>query len=377
MSGATISEILQRANTNQFEYLIKKTVIFSLKKMSTFKFVAFATSFYFGLVSSQTPDLLGAAIQLWWCDSQDPLQQFTFDKSSGIVRSTMQTNACFTNVDGGAAGRTIQLTACGSRPTDSQIWSESQPYTYTNNGQAWNSQGGDGIEGPNSTISLYTSSELGFNSFFTFLSDGTILANFTSPNNNSFTDLCARALPPPPPITPPIPTQSILNWLSQPVGCFVHFNMATAAGSQGCGGGAPPPIDIWAPTALDTDQWVETCKSMGGTRIIYVAKHGCGFTAWRSNVTLNNYKYTVSNSSYPNVDVVANLVASAKKANIQYGFYYSVVSNAYCNVENGQVQPGPINPALQINVTQVEYEAIVIAHLTELYTAFGTLQEGK
>lgn len=328
-------------------------------------------------VSSSTQDLLGSSIQLWWCDSTDPLQQFQFDATSGIVRSSSQVNACFTNVAGGAAGRTIQLTACGSRPLPSQVWVESPPYTFTNDGQAWNSQGGPGYEGANSTIALYSSSELGFNSVFTFLADGTILANFTSPNNNTYTDLCARALPPPPPVTPPIPTKPILSWLANPVGCFVHFNMATAAGSQGCGGGAPPPISTWAPTALDTDQWVETCKSMGGSRIIYVAKHGCGFTAWKSNVTLNNYAYSVLNSSYPDIDVVASLVESAKKGGIAYGFYYSVVSNAYCNVQNGQVQPGPINPALQINVSQAEYEAIVIAHMTELNSAFGPLVESK
>ena len=212
---------------------------------------------------------------------------------------------------------------------------------------------------------------------FTFLADGTIYANFTSPNNNTYTDLCARALPPLPPVPPPIPTASILSWLDNPVGCFVHFNMATAAGTQGCGGGAPPPINTWAPTALDTDQWVQTCKSMGGSRIIYVAKHGCGFATWKSNVTLNGYAYSITNSSYPEIDVVTSLVESAKKGGIKYGFYYSVVSNAYCNVQNGQVQPGPINPSLQINVTQAEYEAIVIAHMTELNSQFGPLVESK
>jgi len=340
-------------------------------------------SSFFGVVvaihaeRSSGQDLLGSSIQLWWCDSTDPLQQFQFDASSGMVRSSAQANACFTNVAGGAAGRTIQLTACGSRPSDDQVWVESPPYTFTNGGQAWNTQGGDGFEGANSTLALYTSSELGFNSVFTFLADGTIYANFTSPNNNTFTDLCARALLPPPPVTPPIPTASILSWLENPVGCFVHYNMATAAGTQGCGGGPPPPINTWAPTALDTDQWVQTCKSMGGSRIIYVAKHGCGFITWKSNVTLNGYAYSITNSSYPDIDVVTSLVESAKKGGIKYGFYYSVVSNAYCNVQNGQVQPGPINPSLQINVTQAEYEAIVIAQMTELNSQFGPLVESK
>lgn len=152
--------------------------------------------------------------------------------------------------------------------------------------------------------------------------------------------------------------------------------MATMAGTQGCGGGAPPPISSWAPSALDTDAWVDACVAMGGVRIVYVAKHGCGFTAWKSEVSLYGVDaYSVAASPFPDVDVAANLVASAKKRGIGYGFYYSVVSNAFANVQNGQVQPGPITPGRQINVSQAQYEEIIIAHLTELYTNFGPLAE--
>ena len=47
--------------------------------------------------------------------------------------------------------------------------------------------------------------------------------------------------------------------------CFVHYNMATMAGLQGCQDGvtAPPALAAWQPTALDTDAWASTCKAMG------------------------------------------------------------------------------------------------------------------
>lgn len=149
--------------------------------------------------------------------------------------------------------------------------------------------------------------------------------------------------------------------------------MATMDGSQGCGGGALPPLSAWQPTALDTDAWVDACAAMGGVRIVYVAKHGCGFTAWRSNVSLYGYAYGIKDTAFPDVDVAALFVASAKKKGMGYGFYYSVVSNAYANVNSGQVQPGA--GAGQIVLTQQQYEEIVIAHLTELYTSFGPLSE--
>ena len=82
----------------------------------------------------------------------------------------------------------------------------------------------------------------------------------------------------------PQPTSAQLAWQLNDTGCIVHYNMATMAGSQGCQAGTnvPPPLSAWQPTALDTDSWVKTCAAMGGTRIIYVAKHGCGFAAWKS-----------------------------------------------------------------------------------------------
>jgi hypothetical protein len=52
---------------------------------------------------------------------------------------------------------------------------------------------------------------------------------------------------------------------------------------------------------------------------------------------------------------------------------YSVVSNQMCNVCNGVVQPGA-GPG-QLKVTQDEYNALVFAHLTELWGNFGPLAE--
>ena len=158
-------------------------------------------------------------------------------------------------------------------------------------------------------------------------------------------------------------------------GCFVHYNMATMVGSQGCQDGVtpPPPLAAWQPTSLDTDAWAATCRAMGGTRIIYVAKHGCGFAAWRSRVP--GYAYSVASVAPPNdVDVVAAFVKSARAANLGVGFYYSDATNAYCRVSGGFVQPGVAKPG-QMNVTQAQYNAFVVAHLTELWSNYGALDE--
>jgi alpha-L-fucosidase len=75
----------------------------------------------------------------------------------------------------------------------------------------------------------------------------------------------------------PQPTSAQLAWQLNDTGCIVHYNMATAAGTQGCqsatGDDAPPPLSAWRPTALNTDAWADACKAMGGSRIILTAKH--------------------------------------------------------------------------------------------------------
>jgi hypothetical protein len=72
-------------------------------------------------------------------------------------------------------------------------------------------------------------------------------------------------------------------------------------------------------------------------------------------------------------DVVSSFVNSAKKGGVGFGFYYSVVSNQLCNVCNGKVQPSPATG--QLPVTQAEYDALVLEHLTELWGNYGPLEE--
>ena len=320
-------------------------------------------------------DVLGAALQIEWCDVSLPTQRWTLGAADGTVRLRGNASACITSVDFGSAGeRTLTIATCGAAGAV-------QSYTYSGYTfvdtmhMAFNDQWGSSDQGAGGFTRLWTDAEIGFNSYFAYdEATGQISANFTQAGNSTPSGLCITAVPPPPPVPPPVPTAAQAAWQQGgEVGCFVHYNMATMAGSQGCGGGAPPPLSSWQPTALDTDSWVDACVAMGGVRIVYVAKHGCGFTAWRSNVSLYGYAYGVQASSYPNIDVAALLVASAKKRGIGYGFYYSVVSNAYANVNNGVVQPGA-GPG-QIVLTQPQYEEIIMAHLTELYTSFGPLAE--
>jgi alpha-L-fucosidase len=69
------------------------------------------------------------------------------------------------------------------------------------------------------------------------------------------------------------------------IGGMVCFNMATAAGTQGCDSpGPPPPASVFndhVPLGdVQTDQWCEALASAGAKYSVLVAKHECGFTIW-------------------------------------------------------------------------------------------------
>ena len=179
--------------------------------------------------------------------------------------------------------------------------------------------------------------------------------------------LCASAATPPPPPPPPLPTPEVLAWSRLEVGCLVDFDMCTMVGSQGCScSAAPPPADSWRPTALDTDSWIEAGMSAGCKYFIYVAKHVCGFLAWNSTVaTAPAYNYSTLSSSTP-IDATAAFIASAKRYGVGFGMYYSVNDNSRANMCAGAIGPSPA-PG-QLNVTTAQYNDIVIAHLTELWS---------
>ena len=169
------------------------------------------------------------------------------------------------------------------------------------------------------------------------------------------------------------PTPEVLAWQLHDTGCFLVYNMATMVGSGGCRDEltSPPPLSAWDPAALDTDAWAATCKAMGGTRIVLTAKHSCGFLAWKTNTT---YKYSAGFTP-DGTDVVAAFVKSARTAGLGVGFYYSSAHNSHTRTSHdGLVQPGPLLPN-QIRVTQQEYNALVLAHLRELWTSYGKLEE--
>ena len=133
------------------------------------------------------------------------------------------------------------------------------------------------------------------------------------------------------------------------------------------------------PTKLNIQQWADNMKAVGAKHAILTAKHGCGHLLWPTAVTLpggREYIYAVGHSkSAIKIDILANFSQTMQMNDIGHGFYYSLGNNFYLNYHDDK--PGNRSKILpgQEYVPQEDYNKIVIAHVTELWTKYGDLFE--
>lgn len=180
-----------------------------------------------------------------------------------------------------------------------------------------------------------------------------------------------------------LPTAEQLAFQDKEIGVLIHYNIATYIGIDGCNGvpSLVPNQDLFDPTLINTDQWMESITALGGKYATLVAKHNCGFTIWPSKVefpTHDNktipYNYTIAQPPARGENIVESFVESAQKYSIGHGFYYSVVVNNFLNVQNAEV----LNTSLawgQVGISDSTYGQIVFDQLSELWTQYGNLTE--
>ena len=183
------------------------------------------------------------------------------------------------------------------------------------------------------------------------------------------------------------PTAAQLKWQRDEIMALVHFNMATFFhnGDPGCdssnwlgcdprGGCNSSDPASFAPTALNTSQWADSMLALGVTEAVLTAKHGCGHYNWPSKVLLpdgTRYPYAVNDT----FDVLRMFVDSMRERGLGAGFYYSLTNNFFLNEAGFVVQPPSTLLPRMANVTQAQFEDIVVASITELWTNYGSLDE--
>jgi len=183
------------------------------------------------------------------------------------------------------------------------------------------------------------------------------------------------------------PTAAQLKWQRDEIMALVHFNMATFFhnGDPGCdannwlgcdprGGCNSSDPASFAPTALNVSQWADSMLALGVTEAVLTAKHGCGHYNWPSKVLLpdgTRYPYAVNES----FDVLKIFSDTMRARGLGHGFYYSLTNNFFLNEFSFNVRPPSTLLPRMANVTQAQFEDIVVASITELWTNYGDLDE--
>lgn len=100
-------------------------------------------------------------------------------------------------------------------------------------------------------------------------------------------------------------------------GMFVHFGMNTFLQAEWSDGTAS--ADVYCPTHLNPEQWVEVAKDAGFRYVLLVTKHHDGFCLWDSELT----DYDVM-SSPVKIDVVKAVSDACRKYGLGFAVYYSL-----------------------------------------------------
>lgn len=151
---------------------------------------------------------------------------------------------------------------------------------------------------------------------------------------------------------------------------------ACNAGNWNGANGSEHPASF-APAKLDVANWIASYKALGAKSAVLTAKHGCGFLLWPTKTTLPSgeaFGYHTFGPGGIQRDVVGEFAAECAKANLGHGFYYSFKDSFYMNALSGHVLGGNVLPG-QLNMTQAQFEEIILAQVKELWGNYGNFTE--
>lgn len=154
--------------------------------------------------------------------------------------------------------------------------------------------------------------------------------------------------------SPPVPSPSQLAWQRDEIALFLHFGVNTFTDRE-WGDGREDPL-IFAPSALDSQQWARAGKAAGARALILTAKHHDGFCLWPTQTT--SHSVAASPWRGGKGDVVREFVDACRAEGLKAGLYLSPWDR-----NNPTYGDSP------------RYNDLYSAQLTELLTRYGTISE--
>ncbi len=167
----------------------------------------------------------------------------------------------------------------------------------------------------------------------------------------------------------PRPSTAQMAWQDCEVGLLYSFDLAIAAKRFARNNTVRERLDpnLYNPTKLDTDQWIEAAKAAGAKYAVFTATHFNGFMQWQSDLYPYGCKQTAWRGGKG--DVVADFVASCRNADIQPGIYFSTHRNVYWQVWGHYVDWGKGKGT----DTQAKFNRVAEKMTEELCSRYGPL----
>jgi alpha-L-fucosidase len=170
----------------------------------------------------------------------------------------------------------------------------------------------------------------------------------------------------------PIPLPRQVVWQDFELGLVYHFDLDVyMPGGHHHERSRREKLDpnLYNPTKLDTDQWLEAAKVMGARYAIFTATHHQGFLQWQSDA----YPFGLRQVRWCNgkADIVKDFVESCRKYGIAPGIYIGIRFNAYWQVYNYKTNAGKGGD----DEKQRRYMQICEQIVEELCSRYGPLCE--
>jgi alpha-L-fucosidase len=169
----------------------------------------------------------------------------------------------------------------------------------------------------------------------------------------------------PPPAALSAQQRDFMKWR---FGMFIHFNLATFAGTDWAGGYEDP--GLFNPAKLDCGQWADSAKEAGMTYLVLTVKHTEGIALYRSAVTSRDMTLFRKFRNGKG-DVLREFVGACRSRGLKVGLYYCFPGD-YSDAAHGNAPP-PNMPDLHGLPAEAagDYVAFMERQLAEMLTEYG------
>jgi alpha-L-fucosidase len=172
-------------------------------------------------------------------------------------------------------------------------------------------------------------------------------------------------------INQPKPSAPQLAWQRAEVGVLISYDLPVFQGTpynQAQNRITPfTNANIFNPTQLNTDQWIQAAKAGGAKFAVLTVTHETGFALYQSDA--NPYCMKAIKFQNGKGDIVRDFVNSCRKYGVEPGIYVGIRWNSYLGVHDFKIE----GTSEFVKRRQAAYKNMCEQMVTELCTRYGKL----